>query len=99
MRRVNRDFVSKRIKEIESQLGDLQVSSLSLFGSAARGESGPDSDLDFLVEFKGMATLDGYMDLKELLENTFKVKIDLVTMRALKEAMRDSVLKEAVRVA
>ncbi len=49
------------------------VSRLGLFGSAARGEAGEDSDLDFLVELENK-TFDAYMDLKEFLEDLFAVK-------------------------
>ena len=76
-----------------------KVRSMSLFGSVARDEATPDSDLDFLVEFEGAATLDGYMDLKYFLEDLFGCSVDLVTRKTLKPIISQSVLAEAIRVA
>ena len=91
--------VKTRIIALSDRLSQLGVESLSLFGSAARGEATPDSDLDFLVDFREQATFARYMDLKELLEENFGRPIDLVTKKALKPLMREQVLREAIRVA
>jgi uncharacterized protein len=80
-------------------LAPLHIKSLSLFGSVARGDASEPSDLDFLVEFEGLATFDRYMDLKELLEAEFETAVDLVTVRALKPLLRDQIVNEAIRVA
>ena len=74
-----------------------QVRELSVFGSVARGEMRPDSDVDLLVEFQPQAKVDlvdhaGLMlDLAQLLGR----KVDLVSKKALKPRIRDSVLAEA----
>ncbi|MGK7885241.1 MAG: nucleotidyltransferase family protein, partial [Crocosphaera sp.] len=47
---MKRDDVLKIIAEHREQLEKLGVKSLLLFGSVARDEAGPDSDVDFLVE-------------------------------------------------
>jgi hypothetical protein len=69
---------------------------IRLFGSAARGDSGPGSDVDFLVEFEpGRSLLDQgglLMDLQELLG----CKVDVVSERALRPRYRERVLREAV---
>lgn len=75
------------------------VRSMSLFGSVARNEATPNSDLDFLVEFEGAATLDGYMDLKYFLEDLFGCSVDLITRKTLKPIISQTVLEEAIRVA
>src|ERR1700730_11594987 len=85
----------------EAMLADLcrryQVRELSFFGSAARGEMRPDSDIDFLVEFLPDAEIDlvdyaGLMlDLSHLLGRT----VDLVSKNGLKPLIRTSVLEEA----
>jgi len=41
---------------------------LALFGSAARDEMRPDSEVDVLADFDGPATFDGYFELKDYLE-------------------------------
>jgi predicted nucleotidyltransferase len=85
----------------ETKLVDLcrqyRVRELSFFGSAARGEMRPDSDIDMLVEFLPDAGIDlvdyaGLMlDLSQLLER----KVDLVSKNGLKPLIRASVLREA----
>ena len=70
-----------------------------LFGSAARGQAGPASDVDVLVEFDGPPTFDRYMDLKFHLEDLLGRRVDVVTPAALKPHMRPVVQREAVRVA
>lgn len=85
----------------ESKLADLcrryKVRELSMFGSAARGEMRPDSDIDLLVEFQpnaevGLLDHAGLMlDLAELLGR----KVDLVSKKALKPLIRDAVLADA----
>ena len=66
-----------------------------IFGSVARGEARPDSDVDFLVDMEpGRSLLDMgglLMDLRELL----CVEVDVVTEHGLKARIRERVLKEA----
>lgn len=71
------------------------VRSIGLFGSAARGESAPTSDLDFLVELDHK-TFDAYMDVKEFLEKIFGCDVDLVLADNLKPRLRDTILRETV---
>lgn len=66
-----------------------------MFGSAVRGELKDTSDLDFLVDLQNK-TFDAYWDVKELLESTFNRPVDLVLFDAIKPALRDAILKEAV---
>jgi len=76
-----------------------QVLHLDLFGSFARGEAGPDSDVDFLVTFQTNPTFNDYMGLKEDLEALLGRDVDLVTLPGLKPRIRDAVLAELLRVA
>jgi hypothetical protein len=77
----------------------LGVKSLDVFGSLARGEAQPDSDVDLLVEFEGSATFDRFMDLKFFLEDLLQRRVDLVTRAALNPRIRSTVEGEAIRVA
>ena len=69
-----------------------------LFGSAARGDAGPSSDIDLLVELEpGRSLLDRIaliQDLGELLGR----RVDVVTEGSLHWYIRDRVLQEAVRL-
>ena len=84
-----------------AQLADLcrqyQVRELSLFGSAARGEMRPDSDVDLLVEFLPESQIDlvDYAGLMLDLSKLLGRKVDLVSKKGLKPLIRDSVLEEA----
>jgi predicted nucleotidyltransferase len=73
------------------------VKELSLFGSAVRGEMGPESDLDIMVEFEpGVRTgLIKFESLAEELESLAGRRIDLVTKRGLKPWVRPQALKDA----
>jgi predicted nucleotidyltransferase len=73
----------------------LGVRRLGLFGSAARGSSGAQSDLDFVVEFEAKS-FDRYMDLKLLLERLFGCRVDLVLSDVIKPRLRKTILGEAV---
>jgi uncharacterized protein len=85
----------------ESSLADLcrryHVRELSFFGSAARGEMRPDSDIDMLVEFLPDANIDlvDYAALMLDLSRLLKRKVDLVSKKGLKPRIRASVLEEA----
>jgi predicted nucleotidyltransferase len=74
-----------------------QVRELSLFGSAARGEMRPDSDIDLLVEFLPDAQVDlvDYAALMLDLSRLLGRKVDLVSKNGLKPLIRNSVLEEA----
>ncbi len=67
-----------------------------VFGSAARGEVGPDSDVDFLVDLdpdRSLLDLGAFlMDLQDLLGR----KVDVLTPNAIHWHIRDRVLREAV---
>jgi len=94
-----REHVLTVISEHAEAIRALGVSRLFLFGSTARGEDRPDSDVDVLVQFDGPATFDGYMDLKFLLEDSLGRRVDLVTTTGLREEVRETVLAEALLVA
>ncbi len=90
-----RDEILKRLADNRETLRRLGVRRLGLFGSAARGDGAEPHDLDFLVEFE-TKTFDAYMDLKAFLEDVFDRPVDLVLLDALKPALREGILEEAV---
>ncbi len=74
-----------------------QVKELSVFGSAARGEMRPDSDIDLLVEFlpEARMSLLGHFAAERALSELLGRKVDLVSKRALRDALREEVLAQA----
>jgi len=78
------------------ELARFSVKSLAIFGSVARDEARPDSDVDILVEFDEPVGLFEFVRLKDYLETLLDRSVDLVTPDALKEQLRERILKEAV---
>ena len=96
---MKREEVTALIAKHRLELKRLDVKSLALFGSVVRDEARPDSDVDFIVEFEGKATFDGYMNVKQFLEKILGHRVDLVTRKALRPRIRPRIEKEAVYVA
>ena len=70
-----------------------------IFGSAARGEATPESDIDILVEFKELVGLFGFVRAKLELQQAFGGRtVDLVQTGALREEMKPSVERDKVRI-
>jgi uncharacterized protein len=90
----SREDILKALEANGEALRQLGVKRLGLFGSAARGEAGSTSDLDFVVEFE-RKSFDAYMDLKLLLEDLFSCHVDLVLADSIKPRLRSIILKEA----
>jgi hypothetical protein len=90
------ELLAKRKQEILRIAAKHGARNVRIFGSAARGEARPDSDVDFLVDMDpGRTLLDMgglLMDLREALGQ----EVDVVTERGLKTRIRDRVLKEAM---
>ncbi|MDJ0662720.1 MAG: nucleotidyltransferase family protein [Crocosphaera sp.] len=93
---MKRDEVLKIIAEHREQLEKLGVKSLSLFGSVARDEAGPDSDVDFLVEFNRSIGLFEFIEIRLYLQDILNCSVDLGTENALKEHLREPVLKDVI---
>lgn len=75
------------------------MKSLALFGSVARNEAGPASDVDILVEFGEPVGLFEFVALKNYLEEILGNPVDLVTEDALKRQLRERILGEAIPAA
>ena len=67
-----------------------------VFGSVARGEEGPDSDVDFLVQFDADRSLLDHVGLVQELEDLLGRKVQVTTEDALHWYIRDRVLEQAV---
>lgn len=70
------------------------VRSLALFGSVARDEALPESDIDFAVEFNAPPTFDRYMNLKILLEDALGKNIDLIPIQSMKPEIKATMQKD-----
>ena len=72
------------------------ASNVRVFGSIARGEAGPESDVDLLVTLADDRSLLDLVGLWQDLEDLLEHKVDVVTDGGLNERMRERVLAEAV---
>jgi predicted nucleotidyltransferase len=69
---------------------------LRVFGSLARGDAKPDSDVDLLIDIVGPTTPWFPGSLLADLEETLDRRVDIVIARSLHPTLRDSILKEAI---
>lgn len=86
--------IEQILRNLKPVLSDkFEVERIGYFGSFARGDQNADSDIDILVEFRrplGWA----FFDLQELLEQELQRKVDLVSSKALKEYLREDILRQ-----
>ena len=95
---MNRKQVIALTQAHRNNLEALGVKTLELFGSVARDEDSPESDIDFLVEFTIEPTLFDLFRVQHYLEDLLGSEIDLGTRTALKAHLREPVIKDAIRV-
>lgn len=96
---MKRDQAIKLIRaEKETIQRQYLVKSLLLFGSVARDQAMPGSDIDLIVEFNQTVGLFHFIALKQYLEEILGCKVDLATYRSLKPYIKQQVLEEAVLV-
>lgn len=72
------------------------ASNVRVFGSVARREASPDSDIDILVDLELGRSLLDHAQLQIDLEALLGRKVDVVTARGLRPRLRDRVLQEAI---
>ncbi len=67
-----------------------------IFGSFARSQATPDSDIDILVEFQPAANLFDMAELTLFLEDKLHRNIDLVPESGIRQELRQNILQEAI---
>lgn len=95
---LKRDEVLSLVAAHQEELKQLGVKSLDLFGSVARDEARADSDVDFLIEFNRTVGLLQFIRIRHYLEDVLGHSVDLGTVAALRQHLREPVLREAIRV-
>jgi uncharacterized protein len=85
------------LQEIAELCRRYKVREMAVFGSAARGEMHPGSDIDVMVEFDPDANAGWeFFELEEELARVLGRKVDLGTKRSLKPWVRPSALRDAL---
>jgi predicted nucleotidyltransferase len=95
---MDRDRVIFRLRECEAELRRAGIVHLRLHGSVARGEAGPDSDVDLIAEFdaaRKFSLLD-LVGLENRLADLLGVPVDLAPQKMLKEPVRQKAAREGV---
>lgn len=95
---MRRDEVLARLKEAEPALRARGIMRAAVFGSVARGEERPDSDIDILVEIDPNMhiSLFDYVGLKEFVAEFFEGAVDVVAKDGLKPFVRPNVSRDAI---
>lgn len=86
----------KKKRKILKLAESFGVESVMVFGSTARSESDENSDVDFLVEMKEGSTILQRIGFKLALEKYLKKDVDVITVKALKGQLSDTVRRDAV---
>jgi predicted nucleotidyltransferase len=77
-------------------LKEFKAEIVGIFGSYARGEQTRESDIDIVVRFREGATLFDLVELAEFLEHKLGIKVDIVSERAVRPELKESIFKEIV---
>lgn len=92
---MKREHVIRKLADDHDRLKAMGVRSLALFGSVARDEARPDSDVDLLIEVEPPMGLMGLVRIQHHLEELLGARVDLVTREGLHPALRQRILAEA----
>ena len=95
---MTRDEIIRTLKEREADLREHGVTHAALFGSVARDEQRPDSDIDILVDLDPavVATMFDYAGLKDYVASLFQGPVDVIDRQALKPRLRPHAAADAI---
>jgi uncharacterized protein len=88
------------LKQRETELRRAGATALWLFGSTARDEAGPKSDLDIFIEYDraGQFSLLDLVHVKHVIEDHINQPVDMTTRDSLDPLLRQEILDDAVQV-
>lgn len=96
----SRDEVLQRLRDHEADIRRFYAESLYVFGSAARDELGPDSDIDVFIDFDhdGPFSFVELIQAGEYLQSLLGRRVDFTTRDGLHPRLRDHIEKSSIRV-
>jgi predicted nucleotidyltransferase len=97
---MEREQVIATLRAHEPELRSAGIVRLSLFGSVARGDATPQSDVDLMAEFDAAKkfTVLGRVHLENQIADMLGTKVDLAHTRMLRDGIREQAAREAVLV-
>jgi len=95
---MDRQQILARLRENETALRARGVSHAALFGSRARGDNRPDSDIDIMIEVNPTARIGvyEYVALKDYIAELFDGPVDVVSREGLKPYVRPAATTDAI---
>lgn len=96
---MRKDLAIEKLRENEDAIRALGATSLYLFGSTARGDAQPQSDLDVFIEYDPeRLTLFELAGIKVLLEEQLGIDVDVTTRDSLNPLLRNRIERTAIRI-
>jgi len=96
---MEREIILQKLRSHRKDIKDMGIKAIYLFGSSARDEARNDSDIDLLVDFREPVGMFHFLRVRRRLKDILGAPVDLVTKPALREELRDSILKECINAA
>ena len=95
---MRRDHILSVLRDHRDELNRKGVTHAALFGSVARGDSLPQSDIDVMIEFdaKARITIWDYAGVVEFVKSLFDGPVDVVARESLNRHIRPSAEKDAI---
>lgn len=94
-----KDLLQEKREEIINIAAKHGAFNIRIFGSVARGEDTPDSDIDFLIDYDINKITPWFpVGLIRDLEKVLEQKVDVVTQTGLKERIKPEVLRECIKL-
>ena len=90
------NLLTQKREEIISLAAKYDAVNVRIFGSVARGDDRPDSDIDFLVYVQRQWSLFDHIGLMQDLEDLLGRKVDLLPADNIRDFCRDRILTEAI---
>lgn len=88
---LNRREILEKISQLLKKEGAIKI---AVFGSYARGEEKPESDIDILVNFSGRKSLLDIVRMERELSEVLGIKVDLLTEKSISPYLINTIKKE-----